>query len=301
MRNLLAIATIITVTVVSGVSQLAGADGDDGAAMVLVPAGEFWMGSAAEEVARATAECRKGGGESAQCAVLMEAEQPRHRVVLDAFLVDRVEVTTKLFGRFIEATHYRTTAEREGHSTVWVRPFFQRRWTEVADASWRSPDGPGSFAAPDRPVTQVSWFDAAEYCRWAKKRLPTEAEWEKAARGPDGRRYPWGDTWEPARANGDRLATAPRPVGTYPGGASPHGALDMAGNVAEWVQDWFDKDYYTRGSERGVTGPETGEAKSVRGGGWYSTAVFLRTAARTYKPPEARNTNTGFRCARPAP
>jgi formylglycine-generating enzyme required for sulfatase activity len=275
---------------------------DDGGEMVLVPAGEFWMGSAADEVARATAQCRAEGGAQAECAFLAGLEQPRHRIVVDGFHIDRFEVTVERFRRFAVATGYRTTAERDGESLVWARRWFRRQWTDVKGANWRSPDGPGSVPASEQqPVTQVSWFDATEYCRWAGKRLPTEGEWEKAARGREGRRYPWGEAWEPARANGGRHLTAARPVGSYRDGASPYGVADIAGNVAEWVADWFDKDYYARSPERNPSGPATGEARSVRGGGWYSTPVNLRTTARTFKPPETRNTNTGFRCARSAP
>ena len=299
MRSLLIVAAVAAL--VGGPGPSGRADADDRAPMVTVPAGEFWMGSTGDEVARATAECQQGGDQAAQCARVMGAEQPRHHVFLDAFLIDRVEVTVGRFGRFVEATGYRTTAEREGRSFVWARHILQRRWTEVDGASWRSPDGPGSSAGPDQPVTQVSWFDAQEYCRWAGKRLPTEAEWEKAARGPDERRYPWGEAWEPTRARGGRVATAPERVGTFANGASPYGVLDMAGNVAEWIADWFDGHYYTTTPARNPTGPEAGEAKVLRGGGWYSTPVFLRAAARTFKPPRERNTNTGFRCARAAP
>jgi sulfatase modifying factor 1 len=167
--------------------------------MVLVPAGQV------PELA-----CRMVG-----------RELPRHRVFLDAFHIDRYEVTNTLFERFVLATSHRTAAEREGRSWVLRAKGGQVQSEAVSDAAWRTPVGPGSSASADYPVVHVSWHDADAYCRWARKRLPTEAEWEKAARGTDERRYPWGADWDPARANGAMSAKATRPVGSYPGGVSP--------------------------------------------------------------------------------
>src|SRR5207249_4244997 len=168
------------------------------AEMVLIPAGEFWMGSAPAEMERAREECKKAGVPEASCKSWMEREAPRHRVHLDAFYIDRYEVTNALFERFVRATSHRTTAEREGDGNV----LKDGKWQKVAGASWRAPNGPGTSAPSDHPAVQVSWDDAQAYCHWAGKRLPTEAEWEKAARGTDGRRYPWGEDWDPSRANG---------------------------------------------------------------------------------------------------
>jgi crotonobetainyl-CoA:carnitine CoA-transferase CaiB-like acyl-CoA transferase len=168
--------------------------GDDGAEMVLVPAGEFWMGSEYPN------------------------EKPRHRVHLGAYYMDKFEVANALFERFVRATGHQTTADREG----WSYALTGSKWEKTTGATWRSPRGLGSSAPPDHPVVQVSWHDAEAYCRWAGKRLPTEAEWEKAAPGTAGRRYPWGEEWDATRANGDMTVRTTRPVGSYPGGVSPY-------------------------------------------------------------------------------
>ena len=272
--------------------------GDDGAEMVLVPAGEFWMGNSQAEVASAIGECKKGGVAEDACKRIFEVEQPRHRVVLDAFHIDRYELTNALFERFVRATSYRTTAEREGSGYVW-----QNRLVKVDGAEWRKPKGPGLWgpsAPANHPVLQVSWHDADAYCKWAGKRLPTEAEWEKAARSADGRRYPWGEEWDASKANNDKSAT--KPVGSYPSGVSPYGAHDMAGNVSEWVADWFDKDYYQRSPEQNPQGPASGDYKIRRGGTFVSFIwMLLRTARRVPDSPNIRLNDQGFRCAKDAP
>lgn len=226
------------------------AKADDGAEMVLVPAGEFWMGSDTEGDAD---------------------EKPRHRVWLDGFYIDKYEVTNALYRRFLEAT---------GHHAP-------RYWN---DAKWNG---------VSQPVVGVNWYNAGAYCKWAGKRLPTEAEWEKAARGIDGRKYPWGDQWDWSRANSGGTKTVP--VGSYPSGASPYGALDMAGNAWEWVIDWYDKDYYGRSPERNPQGPDSGRYKVLRGGSWYNLPVALRATSRSgYHRPNELDLYIGFRCAKSA-
>jgi formylglycine-generating enzyme required for sulfatase activity len=276
--------------------------GDDGAEMVLVPAGEFRMGSTREEVDRTIAECRKHSSNpsEAQCRDWFERELPQHRVLLADFYIDRYETTNALFEAFVRATRHQTTAEREGNGGAWQQKDGKWQWLNVSGASWRAPYGPGASAPSDHPVVQVSWHDAEAYCKWAGKRLPTEAEWEKAARGADARRYPWGEEWAAVRANGNMTVKAPRPVGLYPGGVSPYGVHDMTGNVYEWVADWFDASYYRRSPERNPKGLDSGTMRVLRGGSWRFSPLSLRTASRHGSTPDYRTNRIGVRCARGA-
>ena len=273
--------------------------GNDGAAMVLVPAGEFIMGSDADEIARLEIKQE-----------LVEDEMPRHRVYLDPFYIDQYEVTNAHFQQFVHATGYRTQAEREG----WGWADTGVEWGQVKGAHWRAPLGPGSSIAAleQHPVIQVSQEDAQAYCAWAGKRLPTEAEWEKAARGTDGRMYPWGEQFEGTRLNFCD-AQCPRrwhdptahdgyrytaPVGHYAGDQSPYGAYDMAGNVREWVADWYDETYYKHSPPRNPLGPAAGEQAVLRGGGWVNTARNVRVPFRSRLEPAQRYGYVGFRCAK---
>lgn len=203
-----------------------------------------------------------------------EDERPAHTVDLAAFEIDRTEVTNAQFAQFVAATGYQTDAEKASEGKTW-RSFAQGR--------------------DDHPVVKVSWNDAATYCQWAGKRLPTEAEWEKAARGTDGRLFPWGNDWDPSRLNGKdggRRATAP--VGSFPNGASPYGVLDMAGNVWEWTADWY---LPYPGNLR--PSPYYGEKfKVLRGGGWFDTQNQVTTTNRSSSIVTAANDDIGFRCAR---
>ena len=220
----------------------------DGAEMVSIPAGEFWMGS--------------DDGDT--------DEKPRRRVYLDAFRIDKFEVTNTLYRRFMEAT---------GRAAP-------QYWS---DSKWNE---------PQQPVVGVDWNDAEAYCRWAGKRLPTEGEWEKAARGTDGRKYPWGEQWDSSRANSDESKLGKTvAVGSYPSGASPYGAHDMAGNVWEWVADWYDGNYYRRAPDRNSKGPDSGQFRVLRGGSWLYNPRFLRVSYRARLTPTNRGSNVGFRCA----
>jgi ribose transport system permease protein len=203
-----------------------------------------------------------------------EDEAPAHEVDVPAFEIDRFEVINADFAQFVAATGYQTDAEKEGRTKSW------RSTAEGKD---------------NHPVVFVSWNDAVAYCEWAGKRLPTETEWEKAARGSDGRMYPWGNEWDPAKANvkdtGLRGTVA---VGSFGAGASPGGVEDMAGNVWEWTADWYeaypDSDY-----QSDYFG---GRFRVLRGGGWFETADFVRTSVRNANSETAANDDIGFRCAR---
>ena len=244
----------------------------------------------------------------------MPHEGPAHEVTVKSFWIDRHEVTVAEFARFVEATRYVTEAERFGWSGV-----FDARtgdWTRVDGANWRQPEGIGSQAQPREPVTQVSWNDAQEYARWAGKRLPTEAEWEYAARGGlAGRRYAWGDDlrphgrpvanwWQghfPDRDTGEDGFTGRAPVGSF--APNNFGLHDVAGNVWEWCADWFDESYYRRSPGRDPRGPEGGAERVLRGGSWMCSENFCtnyRVAGRGHATPDTGLNNLGFRCARDA-
>jgi len=253
--------------------------------MVRVPAGEFLMGSADSDT-QAKSD-----------------EKPQHRVHLEEFWIDKTEVTNAAFTRFVQATGYKTTGERPNHpgGIVLVISTAGFSWTPVKGADWQHPSGPSSSidARPNHPVVQVNWDDAVAYCAWAGKRLPTEPEWEKAARGADGRIYPWGDAWDASQANtlenpkNDVVA-----VGSYASGASIYGALDMAGNAWEWVADWHSASYYASAPARNPQGPSSGAYRVLRGGGWDTLGDYARTSKRSPYLPAIVTNYVGFRCAR---
>jgi formylglycine-generating enzyme len=260
--------------------------------MVRIPAGTFRMGSADG----------------------MEDEGPVHDVEHRAFWIDRHEVTVARFERFVQATNYRTDAEHAGWSGMF--DVQQKAWRRVDGANWRHPDGPQSSAAPDEPVTQVSWADATSYARWAGKRLPTEAEWEYAARGGlDGATFVWGrelrpggrpaaNWWQgrfPENDTGEDGFRGRAAVGRFP--PNGYGLLDMAGNVWEWCADWYRSDYYRASPLRAPPGPRDGTERVLRGGSWMCSENFCsnyRAAARSHASPDTGLNNTGFRCARDA-
>ena len=239
-------------------------------------------------------------------------ESPVHQVSLPSFCMDRYQVTTAEFGRFVKATAYKTTAERLGWSGVFR--LHAGAWDKVNGADWRHPDGPGSTAKPDEPVIQVSWEDAAAYARWANKRLPTEAEFEYAARGGlEGKKYAWGDELRPHGKDKANLwqGTFPSkntaadgfaeraPVGSFAPNA--YGLFDMTGNVWEWSADWFDAAYYGKSPRYNPRGPERGQDRVIRGGSWLcsqDSCQGYRVAARNHTAPDSGLNNLGFRCAR---
>lgn len=237
------------------------------------------------------------------------AERPVHRITLPSFSVDRFETTNVEFAAFVAATGHVTHPEGSGVGWHW-----DGNWREVNGADWRHPYGPSSSlqGLERHPVVQVSWTDAQAYCSWRGKRLPTEAEWERAARGAGVRIYPWSnqpphegklyrasygsDQCCRADAGDGYLFTAP--VGSFPLGRSPFGVEDLAGNVWEWVEDWFDKGFYLRPVSHNPLNDQPGKRKVIRGGGWGNYAAGLRSTLRHANPPDIGLSMVGFRCAR---
>ena len=217
-----------------------------------------------------------GGGVHDGESIWQTTKSPRISVYLNAFYMDKYEVTVEQYAKYLEATDM----EEPPDWHIMNQPQHQKR-----------------------PVVNVDWEDAVMYCKWAGKRLPTEAEWEKAARGTDGRIYPWGNE-APTRLHANygrkewnnHLALVP--VGSFQEGRSPYGIYDMAGNAWEWVSDWYDYDYYKNSPRRNPIGPATGESKVVRGGSWLYVPEFLRSAHRFAAQPTNRHFGYGFRCAK---
>jgi formylglycine-generating enzyme required for sulfatase activity len=255
----------------------------DGKEMVLVPSGEFLMGTSQEQLA--DLKHRYGWDHE-----WMRRETPQRRVHVEDFYIDKYLVTNAEYERFVNATDHVTEAEVEGWGWVWGQGL-----RKVEGANWRHPNGPGSTIEDrmDCPVVMVSWNDATAYADWAGKRLPMEAEWEKAGRGTQGWLWPWGNEWDKRKANtieaGPHTVT---PVGSYPAGASPYGCLDMAGNVWEWMTDWL-KAY--PGSD--YLDEDLGEKyKVLRGGSWNGYGDVTRCAFRVRFDPSNRGNDIGFRC-----
>lgn len=250
----------------------------DGSEMVYVPAGTFWMGT------------------NSGNALGAHDEMPQHEVYLDAFWIDRTEVTNVQYRLCVDSGGCVPTGTQ--NSTV-RRKYLDNPYFD------------------NYPVSSVSWAQADAYCRWAGKRLPTEAEWEKAARGTDGRIYPWGDSFDGNLVNFCDASCAlehrdddwddgygeTAPVGSYPAGASPYGALDMVGNVWEWVADWYDEDYYITLPDRNPLGPTSGTLRVLRGGSWqasHNPYDLVRTAERhDIGDPSLISREFGFRCGLP--
>jgi len=239
----------------------------DGAEIVHIPAGEFMMGSADTD------------------KLANNQEKPQRRVYLDAYYIYKTEVTVAQYRAFCTAT---------GRPL----PPWPNYWGSEHGSGWMDP------TLQEHPIKNVNWEDAAAYAQWAGAALPTEAQWEKAARGADGRVYPWGNAWDGDMCQndvGDNRAINTAPVGNFPAGASPYGVLDMAGNASEWCADWFQRDYYRNAPTRNPTGP-TGKSRVQRGGA-YSDHIpsNFRTASRLRNFPTYRYDDFGFRCVLRSP
>jgi formylglycine-generating enzyme required for sulfatase activity len=203
-------------------------------------------------------------------------EDPEHLVTLPGFWIDQTEVTNAMYALCVQAG---ACAAPSNLSSAARNSYFN------------NPD----YA--HYPVIFVDWDSAVAYCSWAGRRLPSEAMWEKAARGPDARLYPWGNELDPARLNAAFESGDTTPAGAYPAGASPYGALDMSGNVWEWVADWYGEDYYSLSPAGSPPGPESGEMRVRRGGSWDSGYAYVHTTGRGYFHPAIRGSGIGFRCA----
>lgn len=259
-----------------------------------------------------------------------DGEGPAHAVKLDPFWIDTTCVTNEQFNAFVNATGFKTEAEKFGWSFVFfghltpqqqasaarLRVLGSEWWVRIDGATWRHPEGPGSNIKKrwDYPVVHVSWNDARAYAAWAGKRLPTEAEWEYAARGGlTQKRFPWGNELEPEGRHRMNVWQGDFPThntcadGHY--GAAParsfkpngYGLYNMTGNVWEWCWDWFDAGYYKVSPQQNPTGPATGERRVMRGGSYLCHASYCnryRTDARSSNTPDAGATNLGFRCVR---
>jgi iron(II)-dependent oxidoreductase len=244
------------------------------AEMALIPAGPFLIGSN-RQVDRNS----------------YPAEFPQRSIHLDAFEIDKYEVTMVQYLRYVLAKG--------------LEPLVDWKWGGVFQETMAN-----------HPVMHVSWHDADAYCKWAGKRLPTEAEWEKAARGEDGRIYPWGNQMAglsranfgrtglsgPVRDRPERLLLYPPivSVNKYENAVSPYGVFNLAGNVAEWVADWYDPTYYQHGPDRNPKGPDQATSKAFRGGGWVDSTPSVRAAQRNGTAPTEKMNWLGFRCARDA-
>ncbi len=259
---------------------------DDYQRMVMVPAGGFKMGSTFEEIKEYLALCKKV---DRKCALWwFDDELPKHDVYLYSFWIDIFEVTNKEYLEFVLATDRRPALDETCES--------ERCW---AGNIWKGKSFPEKAA--NQPVTQVSWEDAYDYCAWRGKRLPSEAEWEKAARGPNGGMYPWGDSSPKGRATYKRKwrgVLTMTNVGSYSRGMSPYGVHDMAGNVWEWVNDWYGRNYYKNSAKRNPTGPKEGYFRVSRGGSWVNFEDSLRSSLRRWSRADVRFNDTGFRCAK---
>ncbi len=209
-------------------------------------------------------------------------DEPQHRVVLDHYFIDKYEVSNERYKTFMKATQH------------------------PAPAYWDDP----RLSKPNQPVVGVSWTDAHAFCTWEGKRLPTEAEWERAAKGPDGDSHlPWGHTLDPKKANYGQNVGRTTPVDSYPEGVNGFGLYNMAGNVFEWVQDWYDPSYYKhsvalnpKGAEQGYNFAKQGPVKVLRGGSWLAPESSLHTSHRFWNQPDNNSygVGLGFRCAKSA-
>lgn len=294
--------------------------------MIYIPPGVFLMGSDAASSKAHQGEQNDSSRELGMNKPLYADEQPQQRVDLKGYWIDAYEVSNRAYREFVVMTNYWLPDSWQKNGYLLTRavldianlPTLRRLAAQTyrLDMDTRTMEKTALLDAieaqqrhlDERPVTGVTWAHARDYCHWRQKRLPSEAQWEKAARGEHGLEYPWGNVWDPAKLNaggsdkegeGGSVALGPTPVGSYAAGRSPYGVHDMAGNVMEWVDDWYQP--YTGAIYRS---PAFGQThKVVRGGGWggvghYALSHFYRTAYRFYLAPDSTFVDLGFRCAK---
>jgi len=267
--RIIMLSTLLSLALTSGAWGTSQNKTTSHAGMALIPQGAFEMGS------------RKSLRELDPVAIfqadrhMLGPEDPAHELILDAYYIDLHEVTNADYKEYIEATGSKT------------KP---RYWDD------------SNFNQSNQPVVGVTWKEAQAFCQWKGKRLPTEAQWEKAARGKRPVKYPWGNE-EPDknRLNFNSYVGKTTPVGSYPTGKSDYGVFDLSGNVAEWVQDWHFPEYYLFSPKENPPGPERGHYKIIRGGNWQNNAEDVRLTYRNATVPKARSKTIGFRCVANAP
>ena len=249
---------------------------DPEANWVRIPGGNFWIGGQKTDPAKPNYDEEAG-----------DDEAPVHEVKLSAFEMGRYPVTVNEYKRFMDDGGYQREELRAAGG------FGERETPDNWDEQQRH---------PTRPVVGVNWYEAAAYCAWAGGRLPTEAEWERAARGTDGRKYSWGgEAPDLKRANfaaGEGAPDAPTPVGLFPLGRTPEGLQDMASNVDEWCSDWYGEDYYGTSPKSNPKGSSNGDFRVIRGGSWGDIPWSLRCSGRYGYVPVSRGSVVGFRCVR---
>ncbi len=270
--------------------------------MELVSGGDFTMGTTQNEVATAVSECvnvYKGACNPS----FAEDSFPPHRVILDSFQMEVTEVTIGQYVAFLNSPAMGPGSHLNG--CLGQPCAATRAESESSNLSFDGTVYSVSDVLAKLPMTHVTWYGAQAFCEAIGRRLPTEAEWERAARGADGRIYPWGNTWSPELANTNRrdntglpTSSGPEQVGSFPGGAGPYTQLDLAGNVAEWVSDWYQPNYYSQTDASGLNpqGPVTGTTKVARGGSWDTVPFFARAVHRQDFDPLTQTLFLGFRC-----
>ena len=282
--------------------------------MVLIPEGLFLMGSTKQDIDKLLELDRNIE------TVRLDNEMPQREVFMSAYVIDKYPVTNAEYKKFIESDGY-------NQKVFWS----DAGWQYISQSNpLKNGDADNILSGEnDCAVVNVSWYEAEAFAKWAGKRLPTEAEWEKAARGTDGRIYPWGNTFEKINLNcSESKNEKPTPVTKHPQGQSPYGCFDMAGNVWEWTADWYDSQYYGSAPEKDPQGPKDAEVnpyygqpeevgisiydlrpsagsktlsgcKVLRGGSWSGGGVVhVRCTNRDYDEPIYKNDTIGFRCAK---